>query len=133
MILIVADNNTSYWTGEGWSHSRENAREYPPDKRDVAMGLAHKLGAKAFVHFGTPEQRALGDVLSPILRTIMPEIEESPKTERKQVNFNINQLTLDNYEEITGHNFRLTKAEKEAGLSRQDALRRRIQQGEIKL
>ena len=129
-ILIVADDNQTYWSGDSWVKDRSQAREYSLEKRDVAMGLASKLGAKAIVGLGTQNERKLGNVPKPIPNPVIVEAEVS-KPEHKKGQFDLSQLTIENYQVMTGSRFRLTNEEKASGVNREVALRARIKAGKI--
>lgn len=131
--IVITNANNQTWNGETFSSDISVAREY--SDKALALGLASKLGGKAVIGFGTSDQRELGNVPMPEPNpAAVAAVEEATAAvERVQAAFDASQLTLENYQDLAGERFRLTKAEKLSGVSREEALRERIRKGQVKL
>jgi len=131
--IVIINDAGQFWNGESYSPEINDARTYTD--RSLAIGLASARKGRAIIGHGTSEQRELGNVPAPEPNPAAVAAVEATAAavERVQAAFDVGQLTLDNYEDLMDERFRLTKAEKLSGISREEALRARIKKGLIKL
>lgn len=132
-MIIIVNEAGKFWDGEKYAETIGEARTYT-DKA-MALGLASARKGRAIIGYGTSEQRELGKFPPPEPNPAAVAAVEATAAavERVQVAFDLGQLTLENYQDLTNERFRLTKAEKTSGISREEALRERIRKGLIKL